>query len=122
MAPPIVAGSLEAIALLTESTALRDRLEVNTRRFRAGVTAAGLSIREGTHPIAPVMLGDAKLAVEMAQRMLDHGIYVIGFAYPVVPKGAARIRVQLSAAHSEEDIERAIAAFAAVGKELGVVA
>lgn len=120
LAPPIVAGSLEAIALISESTALRDRLEANTKRFRAGMTAAGLSIRPGTHPITPVMLGDARLAVEMAQRLLDHGIYVIGFSYPVVPKGQARIRVQLSAAHSDEDIDRAIEAFAAVARELGV--
>jgi glycine C-acetyltransferase len=110
LAPPIVAGSLEAISLVSESTALRDRLEVNTKRFRAGMTAAGLSIREGTHPITPVMLGDAKLAAEMAQRLLGHGIYVIGFSYPVVPKGQARIRVQLSAAHSEADIQNTIAA------------
>jgi glycine C-acetyltransferase len=120
LAPPIVAGSIEAIALLSESTALRDRLEANTRKFRAGMTAAGLSIREGTHPITPVMLGDARLAVDMAQRLLDHGIYVIGFSYPVVPKGQARIRVQLSAAHSDEDIDRAIEAFATVARELGV--
>jgi glycine C-acetyltransferase len=120
LAPPIVAGSLEAIALVSESTALRDKLEVNTQRFRAGMTAAGLSIRPGTHPITPVMLGDAKLAGEMAQRLLGHGIYVIGFSYPVVPKGQARIRVQLSAAHSESDIDRAITAFTTVGRELGV--
>ncbi len=120
LAPPIVAGSIEAITLLTESTALRDRLEANTRKFRAGMAQAGLSIREGTHPITPVMLGDARLAVDMAQRLLDHGIYVIGFSYPVVPKGQARIRVQLSAAHSDEDIDRAITAFTTVGRELGV--
>jgi glycine C-acetyltransferase len=122
LAPPIVAGSLAAIALVSESTALRDKLEANTVRFREGMTRAGLAIRPGTHPIAPVMLGDAKLAVEMARRMLDHGIYVIGFAYPVVPKGAARIRVQLSAAHSTEDIDRAIAAFTTVARELEVLA
>jgi glycine C-acetyltransferase len=121
LAPPIVAGSLEAIALLSESTALRDKLEANTKRFRAGMTAAGLAIREGTHPITPVMLGDARLAVDMAQRLLAHGIYVIGFSYPVVPKGQARIRVQISAAHSEQDIDRALTAFATVGRELGVV-
>src|SRR6204780_3903586 len=107
LAPPIVGGSLEAIALVSESTALRDRLEANTRRFRTGITAAGLAIREGTHPITPVMLGDAKLAAEMAQRLLAHGIYVIGFSFPVVPKGQARIRVQLSAAHTDDDIDRA---------------
>jgi glycine C-acetyltransferase len=121
LAPPIVAGSLAALALVSESTALRDQLAANTARFRDGMTRAGLAIRPGTHPITPVMLGDAKLAVEMAQRMLEHGIYVIGFAFPVVPKGAARIRVQLSAAHSSEDIDRAIAAFVTVGKQLGIV-
>ncbi|MGE0397623.1 MAG: glycine C-acetyltransferase [Kofleriaceae bacterium] len=118
LAPPIVAGSLEAIALISESTALRDKLEANTERFRAGMQKAGLSIRPGTHPIVPVMLGDAKLAVDMAQRLLAHGIYVIGFSFPVVPKGQARIRVQLSAAHSTEDVDRAISAFAAVKAEL----
>ncbi|MDX2087732.1 MAG: glycine C-acetyltransferase [Kofleriaceae bacterium] len=120
LAPPIVAGSIEAIALISESTALRDKLDANTQRFRAGMKAAGLSIREGTHPIVPVMLGDAKLAVEMASRLLGHGIYVIGFAFPVVPKGQARIRVQLSAGHSEADVDQAVAAFKAVGQELGV--
>ena len=122
LAPPIVAGSIEAIALISESTALRDRLEANTGRFRAAMTELGLAIRPGTHPIVPVMLGDAKLAVDMAQRLLGHGIYVIGFSYPVVPKGQARIRVQLSAAHSDADIDRAIQAFGAVGKELGAIA
>jgi glycine C-acetyltransferase len=120
LAPPIVAGSIEAIRLISESTALRDKLEANTQRFRAGMTAAGLAIRPGTHPITPVMLGDARLAAEMAQRLLDHGIYVIGFSYPVVPKGQARIRVQLSAAHSEADVDRAISAFATVAKELAI--
>ncbi|MBX3162572.1 MAG: glycine C-acetyltransferase [Deltaproteobacteria bacterium] len=121
LAPPIVAGSIAAIALVSESTALRDKLEANTARFRAGMTKAGLAIRPGTHPITPVMLGDARLAADMAQRLLAHGIYVIGFSFPVVPKGQARIRVQISAAHSEADIDQAVAAFAAVGKELGVI-
>ncbi|MBL0220669.1 MAG: glycine C-acetyltransferase [Myxococcales bacterium] len=121
LAPPIVAGSIEAISIVSESTALRDKLEANTQRFRTGMTAAGLAIRPGTHAIAPVMLGDAKLAVEMAQRMLAHGIYVIGFAFPVVPRGQARIRVQLSAAHSFDDVDRAIEAFRIVGGELGVL-
>jgi len=120
LAPPIVAGSLAALALLTSSTELRDRLEVNTRRFRAGVTAAGLKVRPGEHAIVPVMLGDARLASEMAARLLDEGIYVVGFSFPVVPRGQARIRVQLSAAHSDDDVERAIAAFAKVGAALGV--
>ena len=120
LAPPIVAGSLAALALISGSTALRDRLEANTRRFRTGITAAGLSIRPGEHPIVPVMLGDARLAADMAARLLDEGIYVIGFSFPVVPRGQARIRVQLSAAHSDEDIDRAVAAFAKVGAALGV--
>jgi glycine C-acetyltransferase len=121
LAPPIVAGSLAALALISESTALRDKLEANTQRFREGMSKSGLQIRPGIHPIVPVMLGDARLAADMAQRMLDHGIYVIGFSYPVVPKGQARIRVQISAAHSTEDIDRAVDAFASVGKALGVV-
>jgi glycine C-acetyltransferase len=121
LAPPIVAGSLAALALLSESTALRDRLEANTRRFRAGMTAAGLAIRPGEHPIVPVMLGDARLAAEAANRLLALGIYVIGFSFPVVPRGQARIRVQLSAAHSDADVDRAIEAFARVGKDLGFV-
>jgi glycine C-acetyltransferase len=121
LAPPIVAGSIAAIALLSESTALRDKLEASTQRFRAGMTAAGLSIRPGTHPITPVMLGDARLAAQMASQLLDHGIYVIGFSFPVVPKGQARIRVQISAAHSEGDIDRAVTAFTTVGKALGLI-
>jgi glycine C-acetyltransferase len=116
LAPPIVAGSLAAIALLSESTALRDKLEANTRRFRAGMTAAGLAIRPGEHPIVPVMYGDARLATDAAARLLDLGIYVIGFSFPVVPKGQARIRVQLSAAHSEADVDRAIDAFVQVSR------
>ncbi len=119
LAPPIVAGSLAALSLVSESTELRDKLERNTLRFREGVTKAGLTIRPGTHPITPVMLGDAKLANTMAAKLLEHGIYVIGFSFPVVPRGAARIRVQLSAAHSDDDIDQAIAAFASVGRELG---
>ncbi len=120
LAPPIVAGSIAALELLSKSTELRDRLDTNTQRFRSGMTAAGLSIRPGTHPIAPVMLGDAKLASDMATQLLEHGIYVIGFSFPVVPKGAARIRVQLSAAHSDADIDQAINAFTVVGRALGV--
>ncbi|MEM9490581.1 MAG: glycine C-acetyltransferase [Myxococcota bacterium] len=121
LAPPIVAGSLAAIALLTESTELRDKLERNTTRFRTGMSEAGFAIRPGEHPIVPIMLGEARLAVEFARNLLDEGIYVIGFSYPVVPKGAARIRVQLSAAHSDQDIDRAIAAFTKIGTQLGVV-
>jgi glycine C-acetyltransferase len=122
LAPPIVAGSLAAIELISGSTALRDRLEASTRRFRAGIERAGLTVRPGEHPIVPVMLGDARLAVEMASQLLDEGIYVIGFSFPVVPKGQARIRVQLSAGHSDDDVDRAVAAFAKVGRALGVVA
>jgi len=121
LAPPIVAGSLEALALLTESTALRDRLAASTARFRAGITGLGLDVRPGQHPIVPVMLGDARLAVDMAARLLELGIYVIGFSYPVVPHGAARIRVQVSAAHSDDDLDRAVAAFGQVGRELGIL-
>jgi glycine C-acetyltransferase len=122
LAPPIVAGSIEALALLSESTALRDKLERNTRRFRDGMSRAGLNIRKGEHPIVPVMLGDAKVAVDLASRLLGEGIYVIGFSYPVVPKGQARIRVQLSAAHSDEDVDRCVDAFARIGRDLGITA
>ena len=121
LAPPIVAGSLAVLGMLTETTELRDRLERNTLRFREGITAAGFAIRPGIHPIVPIMLGEARLAVEFAATLLDEGIYVIGFSYPVVPKGQARIRVQLSAAHSDEDIDRALAAFAKIGRALGVI-
>ena len=121
VAPPIAAASIEALALLAESTALRDRVDANTRRFREGMTHAGFSIRPGTHAIVPILLGDARLAVAMADAMLAEGIYVVGFSYPVVPKGQARIRVQLSAAHSTADVDRAIAAFTKVGRQLGVL-
>ncbi len=122
LAPPIAAATLEALRMLTESTERRDRLEANTQRFRARMTEAGMSIRPGVHPIAPVMLGDAKLAGEMAERMLARGIYVIGFSFPVVPRGQARIRVQISAAHTLEQVDRCVDAFVAVAKELGVLA
>lgn len=121
LAPPIVAGSLAALELIAASTALRDRLDANTQRFRRGIVATGLTVRPGTHPIVPVMLGDAKLAGQFAAELLTHGIYVIGFSYPVVPHGQARIRVQISAAHTEADIDRALAAFATVGKSLGIL-
>jgi glycine C-acetyltransferase len=119
--PPIVAAASACIDLLSSTTELRDRLEASTRRFREGMTAAGFQIRKGVHPIVPVMLGDARLASQMAEQLLDEGIYVIGFSFPVVPKGAARIRVQVSAAHTPEHIEQAIEAFTKVGKRLGVV-
>ena len=121
LAPPIVAGSLAVLELLTASTELRDKLEQNTQRFRSGMATAGFAIRPGVHPIVPIMLGEARLAVDFAARLLEQGIYVIGFSYPVVPKGQARIRVQLSAAHSPADVDRAIAAFAEVGRQLGVL-
>jgi glycine C-acetyltransferase len=118
LAPPIVAGSLAVLSLLASSTELRDRLESNTMRFRAAMTQAGFQIRPGVHPIVPIMLGDAKLAVDFARALLDLGIYVIGFSYPVVPKGQARIRVQLSAAHTTEEIDQAVAAFLQVKERL----
>jgi len=121
LAPSIAGGSLAAFRLLASSTALRDRLEENTAHFREQMTAAGFAIRKGVHPIVPIMLGDAALAGRFADRMLEHGIYVIGFSYPVVPKGQARIRVQISAAHTREHLDHAIAAFVDTGKELGVL-
>jgi len=121
LAPSIVGGTLRALELLSASTALRDRLEDNTKRFREGMTRVGLDIRPGVHPIVPVMLYDEKLAHAMADRLLEEGIYVIGFSFPVVPRGKARIRVQISAAHTDAQIDAAIAAFAKVGAELGAV-
>jgi glycine C-acetyltransferase len=122
LAPAICGASIAVFDLLSKTTELRDRLMASTKRFREGMTAAGFSIKEGIHPIVPIMLGDARLANDMAKAMLAEGIYVIGFSFPVVPKGQARIRVQISAAHEPEHIERAIAAFTKVGKALGVVA
>jgi glycine C-acetyltransferase len=121
LAPPIVGASLAALDLLEGSTALRDRLMENARRFREGMTAAGFRLKPGFHPIAPIMLGDARLAVDMARDLLEEGIYVVGFSFPVVPKGEARIRVQLSAAHTPEMVDRAVAAFVKVGRLRGVV-
>ena len=121
LAPAIVGASLAVFKLLGETTELRDRSVANTKRFREGMTKAAIPIKEGIHPIVPVMLGDAKLSQDFAGAMLDEGIFVIGFFYPVVPKGEARIRVQISAAHTSEQIDRALAAFAKVGKQLGVV-
>jgi glycine C-acetyltransferase len=120
LAPPIVAGSLAVLRLLGSSTALRDKLEANTQRFRAAMTAAGFDIRPGVHPIVPIMLGDARVAVDVARRLLERGIYVIGFSFPVVPRGQARIRVQLSAGHSTEEVDRCVAAFTAVKAELAL--
>ena len=121
VAPAIVGGTLKALEMLSASTELRDRLESNTKRFRDGLAKAGLEVRPGVHPICPVMLYDERLAHAMADRLLDEGIYVIGFSFPVVPRGKARIRVQVSAAHTEGQIDAAIAAFAKVGAELGAI-
>ena len=106
--------------MLTASTELRDKLEANTKFFRDGMSQLGFTLLPGTHPIVPVMLGDAALAAKFADAMLAKGVYVIGFSYPVVPQGKARIRTQISAAHSRTDLEKAINAFAAVKKELGI--
>ncbi len=119
--PPIVGAALEALKLLSASTERRDRLEQNTHRFRSGMTAAGFEIRPGVHPIVPIMLGDARLAVALAESMLARGIYVVAFSFPVVPRGQARIRVQLSAAHTPEQVDQAISAFVEAGRALGVV-
>ncbi|MFP4207745.1 MAG: glycine C-acetyltransferase [Wenzhouxiangella sp.] len=121
LAPPLVAASIKVFEMLNQSTALRDRLEDNTRFFRQAMTAAGFDIKPGDHPIVPVMLYDAPLAQKMAEQLLAEGIYVIGFFYPVVPKGEARIRTQISAAHSREQLEQAVAAFTRVGRRLGVI-
>jgi glycine C-acetyltransferase len=121
VAPPIVGASLAALDLLEGSTELRDRLMENARRFREGMTAAGFQLRPGFHPIAPIMLGDARLAVDFARDLLDEGIYVIGFSFPVVPKGEARIRVQLSAAHTPDMVDQAVQAFLKVGRKRRVV-
>ncbi len=120
--PPAVVGAVSTcLDRLSSTTELRDKLERNTQHFRAAMTAAGFQIKPGDHPIVPIMLGDARLAADMARKMLDEGVYVIGFSYPVVPKGLARIRVQVSAALEIEDLDRAVAAFTKVGRELGVL-
>jgi len=119
--PPLVAASIKVFEMLSSSTHLRDKLEDSSRYFRERMTIAGFDIKPGTHPIVPVMLYDAPLAQEFARRLLDEGIYVIGFFFPVVPKGEARIRVQVSAAHEKHHLDRAIDAFTRVGKELGVL-
>jgi glycine C-acetyltransferase len=120
LAPSIAGASLKVLELLTTSTALRDKLEANTMFFRQGMEKLGFTVLPGTHPICPVMLGDAALANRFADVMLQNGVYVIGFSYPVVPKGQARIRTQISAAHSKEDLELALGAFAKVKQQLGI--
>jgi glycine C-acetyltransferase len=117
LTPCTVGASLKAIEIVSRSTELRDRLEENTRSFRAGLTESGLAIRPGSHPIVPVMIGDAALSQKVADRLLTLGIYVIGFFYPVVPKGMARIRTQVSAAHTKADLEFAVQKFAEVREE-----
>ena len=121
LAPNIVGASIEVFKMLDESTELRDRLEENTNYFKAGLRAAGLPFNDGESAIVPVMLGDARLSQQMANRLLEEGIYVIGFFYPVVPQGAARIRVQLSSAHTRAHLDHALAAFEKVARELGVI-
>jgi len=121
VAPSIVGASIKALDLLTESTALRDKLAENTAFFREAMQSAGFDILPGVHPIVPIMLGDARLSQDFAARLLEEGIYVIGFFFPVVPKGKARIRVQISAGHERSHLEKAVAAFSKVGKELGVI-
>ncbi len=120
LAPPIVVGSLKALEMLQASTELRDRLETNTRFFRAEMPRVGFTVLPGTHPIAPIMLGDAALAAKVADAMLAKGVYVIGFSYPVVPQGKARIRTQMSAAHTRDDLAFAVRCFAEVKRDLGL--
>jgi glycine C-acetyltransferase len=119
--PPLVAAGIRVFEMLSSTTELRDRLERNTQYFRANMSAAGFDIKPGQHPIVPVMLYDAPLAQRFAAQLLDEGIYVIGFFYPVVPQGEARIRVQVSAAHETGHLDRAVEAFTKVGRELGVL-
>jgi glycine C-acetyltransferase len=121
LAPAIVGAASKVIDLLSTTTNLKDKLEENTSYFRAKMTDAGFDIKKGSHPIVPVMLYDAKLAQQMSEKLLAEGIYVIGFFFPVVAKGKARIRVQISAAHSRENLDKAIAAFTKIGKELKVL-
>ena len=121
LAPSIVSASIEVIDMLSETSELRDKLERNTRYFRERMTSAGFDIKEGTHPICPIMLYDAALAQKFAAMLLDEGIYVIGFYFPVVPKGQARIRVQVSAVHEREHLDKAIEAFTRTGKNLDVI-
>jgi glycine C-acetyltransferase len=121
LAPSICGASLAVLEMLSKTTARRDRLEESTKYFREKMGSLGFDILPGSHPIVPVMIGDARAAAEMADDLLKEGIYVVGFSYPVVPKGKARIRVQISAAHEKEHLDRAIAAFAKVGRARGVL-
>jgi glycine C-acetyltransferase len=119
--PSVVGASIAVFDMLSQTTELRDKLEANTTYFRKAITEAGFDIKPGTHPIVPIMLYDAPLAQQFAAELLTEGIYVIGFFYPVVPQGQARIRVQLSAAHEQHHLEKAVTAFTAIGKKLGVL-
>lgn len=121
LCPSIVGGTLKAMELMTRDTSLRDQLEANTKYFRTQLAGLGFDLLPGEHPIVPVMLGDAALATKFADRMLDRGVYVVGFSFPVVPRDQARIRTQVSAAHSREDLDKAISAFKETGLELGVI-
>ncbi|MDD1475158.1 aminotransferase class I/II-fold pyridoxal phosphate-dependent enzyme, partial [Dolichospermum sp. ST_sed4] len=121
LAPAIAAASIKVLDLLEGSPDLRKKLKENAAYFRAGLQNLGFNITPGEHPIIPVMLGDAKLAKTMADKLLGEGIYVIGFSYPVVPQGKARIRTQVSAAHEKEHLDKALKAFAKIGKELGII-
>jgi len=121
VAPSIVGASIAVLDMLSETTELRDKLENNTKYFRSKMTEAGFDIKPGDHPIVPIMLYDAVLAQNFAAKLLDEGIYVIGFFFPVVAKGQARIRVQLSAGHEQRHLDKAIEAFIKIGKELGVL-
>src|SRR5438132_10536661 len=120
--PPIVMAALKALELVGQSSELRDRLHANAKRMRAGLEGAGFTVKPGNHPILPVMIGEALLATQLADKLLEKGIYVIGLSYPVVPQGQARIRIQMSAAHTTEQVDRAIAAFREAGREVGVIA
>jgi glycine C-acetyltransferase len=120
VAPSIVAASIKVLEMLSATTHLRDKLEENTKYFREQITKAGLNIKPGIHPIVPIMIGDASLSQNMAAKLLEKGVYVIGFFYPVVPKGTARIRVQISAAHTKEDLDFAVKAFKEVKEEMGI--
>jgi glycine C-acetyltransferase len=119
--PALVMSTIACLDLISKSTELRDKLADNTRHWRAGITELGFTVKGDVHPITPIMIGDAKLATLMADDLLKEGIYVIGFSYPVVPHGQARIRTQISAGHSREDLDRALAAFAKVGRAHGVI-
>jgi len=121
LAPPIAAASIKVIEMLEQSGDLRKKLRDNAAYFRSALEKLGFTLVPGSHPIIPVMLGDARLASTMADKLLEEGIYVIGFSFPVVPRDKARIRTQISAAHEREHLDRAIAAFAKVGRELGVI-